>query len=816
MRACESEDLPAVPGAPRPVVHRLAEWAVAEDGSPVAGWPGFGLLSPGGGHPLRTLKDLVMSTTARPFTATILGSPRIGPNRELKRAVEKYWAGRIGRDELEAVAATLRRDTWSSLVAAGLDSVPVNTFSYYDQVLDTAVLVGALPSRVDGIADDLDRYFAAARGNDEIPPLEMTKWFDTNYHYIVPEIAPDTTFALNPAKVLGELEEARAQGIPARPVIVGPLTFLALSKAVEGADAPIGQLDDLVAVYAELLDVLAEKGVGWLQIDEPVLVTDILDNAAELAERTYTRLGGLARRPSIFVATYFGELDDALPALARTPVEAIGVDLVAGTGAALAAVPELADKLLVAGVVDGRNIWRTDLEDALGTLSTLLAGARSVAVSTSCSTLHVPYTLDTEDDLDAALRCWLAFGFEKVTEVVALARGLEDGGEAISAEIGASNAAIESRKSDPRLNNNQIRNRISAIAASGANRGPADRRRAAQQDRLKLPALPTTTIGSYPQTSAIRIARADLRAGKIDVAEYERRMKAEIADVIKLQEQLGLDVLVHGEPERNDMVQYFAEQLDGFFATQNGWVQSYGSRCVRPPILYGDVARPKPMTVEWITYAQSLTDKPVKGMLTGPVTILAWSFVRDDQPLADTAAQVALAIRDETVDLQSAGIAIIQVDEPALRELLPLRSKDKEAYLNWAVDAFRLSTSGVDDSTQIHTHLCYSEFGEVIGAIADLDADVTSIEAARSHMEVLGDLNAVGFSNSVGPGVYDIHSPRIPGVEEIAMSLREALRAVPAERLWVNPDCGLKTRTTAEVTESLKHLVAAAAEVRGA
>lgn len=758
-----------------------------------------------------------MSTTAAPFTATILGSPRIGPNRELKRAVEKYWAGRIDRAELESVAATLRRDTWESLVAAGLDSIPVNTFSYYDQMLDTAVLIGALPARVSGIADELDRYFAAARGNDEIAPLEMTKWFDTNYHYIVAEIGPDTNFSLNPAKVLGELEEARAQGIPARPVIIGPVTFLALSKPAEdsaGAPSPISRLGELVDVYAELLGTLADQGVEWVQIDEPVLVTDIIDNAAELAEQTYSRLGGLAKRPSVFVATYFGELTDALPALARTPVEAIGIDLVAGSAAAVAAVPELTGKLLVAGVVDGRNIWRTDLEQALGTLDSLSGSAGAVAVSTSCSTLHVPYTLDAEPDIDAALRSWLAFGFEKVSEVVALARGLKDGREAISGEITASNAAIASRKEDPRLNNGEVRSRISEIVVSGARRGPADQRRTAQQDRLKLPALPTTTIGSYPQTSAIRIARADLRSGKIDAAEYERRMKAEIADVIKLQEGLGLDVLVHGEPERNDMVQYFAEQLDGFFATQNGWVQSYGSRCVRPPILYGDVARPEPMTVEWITYAQSLTDKPVKGMLTGPVTILAWSFVRDDQPLAETAAQVALAIRDETVDLQSAGIAIIQVDEPALRELLPLRSKDKEAYLRWAVDAFRLSTSGVADVTQIHTHLCYSEFGEVIGAIADLDADVTSIEAARSHMEVLDDLNAAGFSNSVGPGVYDIHSPRVPGVEEIATSLRDALKAVPAERLWVNPDCGLKTRTTDEVTESLKHLVAAAAKVR--
>ncbi|QEN14350.1 5-methyltetrahydropteroyltriglutamate--homocysteine S-methyltransferase [Mycolicibacterium sp. ELW1] len=752
--------------------------------------------------------------TAAPFTATILGSPRIGPNRELKRAVEMYWAGILARSELEFIAAKLRSDTWKSLVAAGLDSVPVNTFSYYDQVLDTAVLVGALPTRATGVTDDLERYFVAARGNDEIAPLEMTKWFDTNYHYIVPEIGPDTEFTLNPGKVLAELEEARALGIPARPVIVGPITFLALSKAVDGAGAPIDRLAELLVVYGELLELLVDKGVDWVQVDEPVLVTDALENAEELAARSYEMLGRLVTRPAIFVATYFGTLNGVLPVLARTAVEAIGVDLVAGGISAVAAIPELADKLVVAGIVDGRNIWRADLEAALGTLVSLQGQGGQVAVATSCSTMHVPYTLDAESDIDAALRSWLAFGTEKVAEVVALARGLREGSEAIADEVATSNSAIASRRSDPRLNNGQIRSRISSITASGAGRGPAAARRAAQTERLHLPELPTTTIGSYPQTSAIRVARADLRAGNIDQAEYERRMQAEIADVITLQEELGLDVLVHGEPERNDMVQYFAEKLDGFFATQNGWVQSYGSRCVRPPILYGDVARLRPMTVDWITYAQSLTDKPVKGMLTGPVTILAWSFVRDDQPMAATAAQVALAIRDEAIDLELAGIAIIQVDEPALRELLPLRTEDKDAYLRWAVSAFQLSTSGVADSTQIHTHLCYSEFGEVIGAIADLDADVTSIEAARSHMEVLGDLNAAGFANSVGPGVYDIHSPRVPGVDEIISLLREALESVPAERLWVNPDCGLKTRTTDEVTASLQRLVAAAQQVR--
>jgi 5-methyltetrahydropteroyltriglutamate--homocysteine methyltransferase len=718
---------------------------------------------------------------------------------------------------LESVAATLRHDMWTSLAAAGLDSVPVNTFSYYDQMLDTAVMLGALPARAAKVSDDLDRYFAAARGNNDVAPLEMTKWFDTNYHYLVPEIEPTTRFALNPDKVLSELKEALGQGIPARPVVIGPVTFLLLSKGVKGGGAPIERLEELVPIYSELLSLLADNGAQWVQLDEPALVTDISPDSPALAEAVYNALGSVSNRPAIYVATYFGDPGAALAGLARTPVEAIGVDLIAGANTAVASIfraPELAGKTLVAGIVDGRNIWRTDLESALGKLATLLGSTANVAVSTSCSTMHVPYSLEPEADLDDALRSWLAFGQEKVAEVVTLARALHDGRDTVADEIAASNAAAALRKKDPRLHNNQVRARIDSIVASGAHRGEAAARRASQESRLHLPPLPTTTIGSYPQTSAIRKARAAFRAGEIDEAEYVGKMQKEIADVIKLQEQLGLDVLVHGEPERNDMVQYFAEQLEGFFATQNGWVQSYGSRCVRPPILYGDVVRTHPMTVEWITYAQSLTDKPVKGMLTGPVTILAWSFVRDDQPLADTANQVALAIRDETVDLQAAGIAVIQVDEPALRELLPLRRADQDEYLRWAVGAFRLATSGVADSTQIHTHLCYSEFGEVIGAIADLDADVTSIEAARSHMEVLDDLNAVGFANSVGPGVYDIHSPRVPSTGEMAESLRAALRAVPAQRLWVNPDCGLKTRNVDEVTASLQNMVAAAQEVR--
>ncbi|GAB2708449.1 5-methyltetrahydropteroyltriglutamate--homocysteine S-methyltransferase [Nocardia thraciensis] len=753
-------------------------------------------------------------TDHTPFTATVLGIPRIGPRRELKRATESYWAGRIDAADLHAVGRELRRTQLAALTAAGLDSVPVGTFSYYDQMLDTAEMFGALPLRVAGITDPVERYFAAARGTEDVEPLEMTKWFDTNYHYLVPEIGPGTSFALRPDKLLGEFREARELGVPARPVVIGPLTFLKLSKGLDGI-SPVDRLNDLLPHYRELLGLLAAEGADWVQIDEPVLVTDLTDAELSLMRRTYAELSGLRQRPAILVATYFGRPGAALPALADMGIEGVALDFASGTTVDdVAAVPALADKLVVAGVVDGRNIWRTDLDGALASLGTLLGSTGALAVSSSSSLLHVPYSLDDETELDPALRSWLAFGAEKVGEVRLLATALGEGTGTIADELSAARAARASRAADPRLRNDAVRARLSALGADATRRAPATERRALQRERLGLPLLPTTTIGSYPQTTAIRKARAELRKGEITGAQYHERMRAEIADVVALQEKLGLDVLVHGEPERNDMVQYFAEQLDGFFATGNGWVQSYGTRCVRPPILYGDVVRRAPMTVEWIGYAQSLTSKPVKGMLTGPVTILAWSFVRDDQPLAETARQVALAIRDETVDLQSSGIRIVQVDEPALRELLPLRAQAKQAYLDWAVTAFRLATSGVSDATQIHTHLCYSEFGEIIGAIADLDADVTSIEAARSHMEVLDDLNAAGFHLGVGPGVYDIHSPRVPSVEEITTSLQAALKAVPAERLWVNPDCGLKTRGPAEVEASLRNLVTAAQAVR--
>ncbi|MFK3978943.1 5-methyltetrahydropteroyltriglutamate--homocysteine S-methyltransferase [Micromonospora sp. NPDC050397] len=743
--------------------------------------------------------------------STVLGYPRIGPHRELKQAVESYWGGRTDAATLERTAAGLRADVWRTLRDAGLGAVPSNTFSYYDQMLDTCVLVDAVPDRFRRLdLDDLDTYFAMARGTAREPALELTKWFDTNYHYLVPEIGPDTVFTARPDKSVREHAEAEALGVPTRPVLVGPATFLLLAKSTEDAPEgfrPFDRLDDLVAVYADLLGTLADAGVAWVQLDEPGYVADRTPDEIDALRAAYRRLGATEHRPELFVASYFGELGDALPALLDTPVEAVGIDLVAGPGdlARLAAAGPLRGRTIVAGLVDGRNVWRTDLRAATATGAALTGLADHVAVSTSCSLLHVPVDLAAEPDLDHDLRARLAFARQKVDEVVALGRALRDGVAALPAPVPAAPAAWR---------DNAVRARLDALRPEHVRRGPYPQRAAAQRSRLNLPALPTTTIGSFPQTPELRRARAAHRAGRLDDAGYTERMRAEVAHVIALQERLGLDVLVHGEPERNDMVQYFGEQLDGFAATANGWVQSYGSRCVRPPIVYGDVARSGPMTVGWSTYAQSLTSRPVKGMLTGPVTILAWSFVRTDQPLADTANQIALALRDEARDLEAAGIRVIQVDEPALRERLPLRRVEQRAYLDWAVAAFRLATSGVADATQIHTHLCYSEFGEVLPAIDALDADVTSIEASRSKMEILDDLHAAGYARGVGPGVYDIHSPRVPEQSEVTDALRRAVAAVPPDRLWVNPDCGLKTRGYAEVEQALRHLVAGAAEIR--
>lgn len=770
-------------------------------------------------------------------TGTILGYPRIGRRRELKRAVEARWAGALTEAELETTAAELRRGTRERLVELGLgrgDSSIPESFSYYDQVLDAALAVGALPARFAHLRDEdgsigLDAYFIAARGAGVLAPLEMTKWFDTNYHYLVPEIGPETVFSLSTDRFVRQITEARAQGFVTRPVIVGPVTLLALSKATdasagvagtEGSTAfrPLDRLDDVLPVYAELLAALRAAGAEWVQLDEPALVSESLpvpaDELAAAAERAYAVLGAAARRPAILVAAPYAQLSGAAwSALAAAPIEAIAIDL--GRGAIPAPAAGLSTKIVVGGVIDGRNVWRGDLEGAWQRIEALQhLGAGGVAVSTSTSLQHVPHDIADEPDLGSRLRSWLAFADQKVGQVAVLARGLQQGGAGIANDLAAASAALADRQSAPGVRDSAVRQRVATLTTADIQRGEYATRVAAQDAALDLPVLPTTTIGSFPQTADIRRLRAQHDRGELSTAEYEQALRSEIAAVIRLQEQLGLDVLVHGEPERNDMVQYFAEHLAGFAVTRNGWVQSYGSRATRPSILWGDVSRPAPITVAWSQYAQSLTERPVKGMLTGPVTILAWSFVRDDQPLAQTAQQVALALRDEISDLENAGIGIVQVDEPALRELLPLKKADQPPYLAWSVDSFRLSTAGAQLATQVHTHLCYSEFDVVIDAIAALDADVTSIEAARSRGEVISDIAASGFSHGIGPGVYDIHSPRVPSVAEVADLLRRAVDELPLRQVWVNPDCGLKTRAYPETVASLENLVEATLTVR--
>ncbi|WEB44545.1 5-methyltetrahydropteroyltriglutamate--homocysteine S-methyltransferase [Streptomyces yunnanensis] len=765
--------------------------------------------------------------TAKPAAAaaraTVYGYPRQGRHRELKKAVEGYWKGKVTADALTETARTLRRAHWQQLADAGIHEVPTGDFSYYDHVLDTSVMVGAVPDRHRAAvaADALDGYFAMARGTQDVAPLEMTKWFDTNYHYLVPELGPDTVFTADSAKQVAELKEARALGLTARPVLVGPVTYLLLSKPAPGVAAdfePLTLLDRLLPVYAQVLADLRAAGAEWVQLDEPALVQDRTPADLNAAARAYRELGTRTDRPKLLVASYFDRLGDALPVLAKAPVDGLALDFTDAAAAnldALAAVGGLPGKRLVAGVVNGRNIWINDLEKSLATLGTLLGLADRVDVAASCSLLHVPLDAALERDIDPQIARWLAFARQKTTELATLARGLSQGTDTIAAELAANRADLASRANSVLTHDPAVRARAAAVTEADVRRSQAyGQRTVAQRTHLGLPLLPTTTIGSFPQTDELRAARADLRAGRIDTAGYEERIRAEIQEVVSFQEQAGLDVLVHGEPERNDMVQYFAEQLTGYLATRHGWVQSYGTRYVRPPVLAGDISRPEPMTVRWTTYAQSLTERPVKGMLTGPVTMLAWSFVRDDQPLAQTARQVALALRDEVADLEAAGTSVIQVDEPALRETLPLRAADHPAYLAWATDAFRLSTSGVRPDTQIHTHMCYAEFGDIVQAIDDLDADVISLEATRSHMQVARELAAHGYPREAGPGVYDIHSPRVPSPAEAADLLRTGLRAIPAERLWVNPDCGLKTRDWPEVRASLESLVAAARTVR--
>ncbi|CAL9341109.1 5-methyltetrahydropteroyltriglutamate--homocysteine methyltransferase [Streptomyces sp. enrichment culture] len=685
-------------------------------------------------------------------------------------------------------------------------------------------MVGAIPERHrPAVAGDaLDGYFAMARGTQEVAPLKMTKWFDTNYHYLVPELGPDSAFTADSAKQVGELKEALALGLTARPVLVGPVTYLLLAKPAPGMPAdfdPLTLLDRLLPVYAEVLADLRAAGAEWVQLDEPALVQDRTPAELNAAERAYRDLGGLADRPKLLVASYFDRLGDALPVLAKAPVDGLALDF---TGAAAANLDTLASagglpgKRLVAGVVNGRNVRVNDLAASLSALGTLRGLADRVDVSASCSLLHVPLDTAAERDIEPQILRRLAFARQKTAEIVTLARGLARGTDAIAAALAANRADPASRAHSPVTHDPAVRARASAVTEADTRRSPCyAERAAAQRAHLGLPLLPTTTTGSFPQTTELRTARADLRAGRIDTADYEERIKAEIQEIISFQEKTGIDVLVHGEPERNDMVQYFAEQLTGYLATQHGWVQSYGTRYVRPPILAGDISRPEPMTVRWTSYAQSLTERPVKGMLTGPVTMLAWSFVRDDQPLADTAHQVALALRDEVHDLEAAGTSVIPGGRtrPA-RDAAPAYRRPgripRLGHRNLTAHHVRRPPGHPDP----HPHVRYAEFGDIVQAIDDLDADVISLEAARSHMQVAHELAAHGYPREAGPGVYDIHSPRVPSTEEAADLLRTGLKAMTAERLWVNPDCGLKTRAWPEIRASLEHLVAAARTVR--
>ena len=772
-----------------------------------------------------------MSNVAFP-AATIVGYPRVGRFRDLKKAQEAFWKGKATLQELQDTAADVQRTYFERVTAAGLKadnySIPA-TFSYYDQVLDVVRLFTLVPERLAEAKDargllDLPGYFALARGTETLPPLEMTKWFDTNYHYLVPEIGAGTEIKLNLEAIDEQLEVAKQAGVKVRPQIVGPLTLLLGAKAEQGSAedfAPIDRLDEFVAAYAQVLEQLAERGVEWVQLDEPGLTVDRADNAkvAQLAERTYRALAAGEKRPQILVTSPYGSLRENLPALLGTGIEALHLDLVHGvySKAELESV-SAAGVHLVAGVVNGRNVWRADVRAALKTLEALPGASEgAVSVASSTSLQHVPHDLALEDPAEVPVD-GLAFADQKVAEIALLARGLAEGEAAVEPELKAADEALARFAADPRKHNDEIRARAAAVTPEDFDRPTIDVRRAAQAD-LNLPKLPTTTIGSFPQTAEIRRHRAEARAGKISAEELNGFLRDEIASVIALQEELGLDVLVHGEAERNDMVQYFAENFDGFATTRHGWVQSYGSRCTRPSILFGDVKRHgeglrgEAFTVPWSSHAQSLSDKPVKGMLTGPVTILAWSFVRDDQPRRETANQVALALADEIADLEQAGIRIIQVDEPALRELLPLRRDEQPQYLDWSVNSFRLATSAVKDSTQIHTHLCYSEFNEIIDSINALNADVTSIEAARSHMELLADIPE-SFVSGLGPGVWDIHSPRVPSQEEIESLLKAAICYGTIADLWVNPDCGLKTRDYEETKQSLRHLVDATKAIR--
>ncbi|MGF6266880.1 5-methyltetrahydropteroyltriglutamate--homocysteine methyltransferase [Paraburkholderia youngii] len=754
-----------------------------------------------------------------------LGFPRIGAKRELKFGLERYWKGESSREELKALGAQLRARHWDD--QSELDLAPVGDFAFYDQVLDMSFTLGNLPARVQGFhGDKLDNYFRVARGRSAqgaeehaaccggVAAGEMTKWFDTNYHYIVPEFTADTTFNLDTSSFLEQLREAREQGVKAKPVIIGPITYLWLGKAKDDSDK-LALLARIMPVYRALLDYFKVMDVEWVQIDEPVLVTE-LDPAWRDAFVTAYQ-GFEERGVKLLLATYFGQLKENLELACGLPVDGLHIDAInAREEIAVAARQLPAHSVLSVGAINGRNIWKTDLNAALEWLAPLVRqlGER-LWLAPSCSLLHVPVDLASEEKLDAEIRSWLAFALQKLDELKVLATALNGGRDKVANELAANAAAVAARRESPRVNNPAVKAALARIDANLGNRQHAYAERAAKQAALlELPAYPTTTIGSFPQTAEIRHARSQFKSGALDQAGYRDAMRREIERSVREQEALGLDVLVHGEAERNDMVEYFGEQLDGYAFSQFGWVQSYGSRCVKPPILFGDISRPRAMTVEWISYAQSLTNKPMKGMLTGPVTILNWSFVRDDQPRSVSCYQLALAVREEVLDLEKAGVRVVQIDEAALREGLPLRRAQWGEYLRWAVESFRITANGVRDETQIHTHMCYSEFNDIIASIAGMDADVITIETSRSDMELLAAFDDFNYPNEIGPGVYDIHSPNIPTQQHIVQLMQKAAERIPAQRLWVNPDCGLKTRQWAEVIPALTNMVAAAKTLR--
>jgi 5-methyltetrahydropteroyltriglutamate--homocysteine methyltransferase len=750
-------------------------------------------------------------------TFHLSGYPRVGAKRELKFAVEAFWKGNKTEAELRQTAADIRQKNWATQIAAGADLLPVGDFSYYDHVLDTLCALGAIPARFgfDAASLTLTQYFELARGNATQVAMEMTKWFDTNYHYIVPEWHQNTSFKANAANLIAQIEEAKATGHDIKPTLVGPLTLLWLGKEKDAGHNRLQLLPRLLPEYQKLLRELANAGVDWIQIDEPILAVDIAREWLDAFAPTYQELTITGTR--IIIGTYFGSVAEHLNLLKSLPVNGVHIDCVRAPEqlAEFAnAWPE--NKVLSVGLIDGRNVWRANLREVIDLLAPVATQlGNNLWIAPSCSLLHSPQDLSVEEKLNPEIRNWLAFAAQKLQELGIIKQALAHGKDTVQDALAASDAAAAGRKTSKLIHNNKVAERVASLRAHADQRhSPFAQRIEKQQAWMNLPLLPTTTIGSFPQTQEIRQARAAFKKGELSAADYEAAMKQDIASCVKQQEQLDIDVLVHGEAERNDMVEYFGEQLDGYCFTQYGWVQSYGSRCVKPPIIFGDVARPKAMTVAWSAYAQSLTNRPMKGMLTGPVTMMKWSFVRNDVPLSLVCKQIALALNDEVLDLEKAGIRVIQIDEPAIREALPLKRAQWDEYLAWACESFRLTSTDADDSTQIHTHMCYSEFNDILPAIASMDADVITIETSRSDMELLDAFVKFSYPNDIGPGVYDIHSPRIPTEAEVEHLLRKALKVIDQRRLWVNPDCGLKTRGWPETTAALEIMVKVTKKLR--